>query len=321
MLYLLKTIIKKQNIMKILNIKNTVLLFLLFFGISNSQAQGCSDAGFCSMGNGFKNQEEYIKNNLEVGLVYGVGEENTTIFSQYATYTRDLSDSFAMSLKLTSAFANGDLGSNGGLGDVFLSGNYKFMKVNEKTWSVLLGLKAPLTLGNDKAKNGDSLPMAYQSSLGTFDMIAGVNLALGNWDFNTAVQIPLSQNKNSYFLPTLAPGTTSDFVSTNLFERKSDALFRATYKFKTSNEKFTFKPNALFIYHLGEDKFINNFGQKETIKGSDGITINANIIVSYKLGSKSYLETSIASPLVVRKVKPDGLTRALTLGLAYKVNF
>jgi hypothetical protein len=306
--------------MKLLNIKNTALFFLFFFGISNSQAQGCSDAGFCSMGNGFKNQEESIKNNLEVGLVYGIGEEKTTIFSQYATYTRDLSDRFAMSLKLTSGIASGDLGSNGGLGDIFLSGNYKFKKKNEKTWSVLLGFKAPLTSANGKDK-GETLPMAYQSSLGTFDIIAGVNLVSGDWDFNTAVQIPLSQNKNSYFLPTLAPGTTSDFVSTNLFERKSDGLFRTTYKFKTSNEKFTFKPNVLFIYHFSEDAFINNFGKKETIKGSDGLTLNANLIVSYKIGSKSYLETSIASPLVVRKVKPDGLTRALTLGLAYKVNF
>jgi hypothetical protein len=306
--------------MKLLNTKNTALFFLFFFCIAYTYAQGCSDAGFCSMGNGFKNHEESIKNNLEVGLVYGVGEENTTIFSQYVTYTRDLSDSFAMSLKLTSGIASGDLGSNGNLGDVFLSGNYKFKKKNEKTWSVLLGFKAPLTSANDKDK-GETLPMAYQSSLGTFDIIAGVNLASGNWDFNTAVQIPLSQNKNSFFLPTLPAGTTSDFVSTNLFERKSDGLFRATYKFKTNNEKFTFKPNVLFIYHFSEDAFINNFGKKETIKGSDGLTLNANLIVSYKIGSKSYLETSIASPLVVRKVRPDGLTRLLTVGLAYKINF
>jgi hypothetical protein len=310
--------------MKIINIKNIAIAFLLFFTITNSQAQGCSDAGFCSMGNGFKNQEESIKNNLEVGVVYGVGDkygkEQTTIFSQYVTYTRDLSDSFAMSLKLTSGIASGDFGSNGNLGDVFLSGNYKFNPDAKKVWSALFGFKAPLTNANDKDK-GVALPMAYQSSLGTFDIIAGLSLASGNWDFNTAVQIPLSQNKNSFFLPVTPAGFETDIVSTNLFERKSDGLFRATYKFKTSNEKFTFKPNALFIYHFGEDSFVNNFGKKEVIKDSDGLTINANLIVSYKVGSKSYLETSIASPLVVRKVRPDGLTRVLTIGLAYKVNF
>ena len=279
--------------------KTTKLKFLAFFlfilvSFTNSYAQGCSDAGFCSVGNGFKGHEVDLKNSVDVGVVYGIAEEGVTVFSQYLTYTRDVTDKFAISAKLTSAIANGDFGTRGNVGDAFLTGNYKFKSKfsdleGAKMWSVLFGIKIPLTSGNDKINNV-SLPMAYQASLGTFDFIGGVNLTYKKWDFNTAIQIPLSDNKNSYLNN---PFVTDKYASTNLFERKSDVLFRTTYRLKTTNEKFTFKPNLLFIYHLGEDSFQNVFGQRETIADSDGLTINGNLIVSYKLNKKSYLDKNL----------------------------
>jgi len=93
----------------------------------------------------------------------------------------------------------------------------------------------------------------------------GANVHYKEWNFNTAFQIPfVNLNKNSYFKEY---GGTTDFPSTNLFERKPDALVRATYSIKTSNPKFTFKPNLLFIYHLGEDSFENCFWAKRKDQG------------------------------------------------------
>lgn len=286
--------------------------------INNINAQGCSDAGFCSVGNTFKGETD-LKNSFEIGTVYGVGEKDVTLFSPYLIYTRNFSKSFGLSTKLTSNIANGSFGTRAALGDIFVTGSYKFntSQYDKFKWSSIVGLKIPLTSGNDKINNV-SLPMPYQASLGTFDIIAGLDLAVKKWEFNTAIQIPLNTNKNSY-LKELAP--TDNFVSTNLFERRPDALFRTAYKFKTSNQKFTFKPNVLFIYHLGTDKFVNVFGQKEEIKKSDGLTINGNLIASYKLSNNNSFEASIAAPFLVREVRPDGLTRAFTFGLSYKRNF
>jgi hypothetical protein len=280
----------------------------------DAEAQGCSDAGFCSIGNSFKNDDEVTKNNIEFGTVFAGAEEDVTVFSQYITYTHDFNSKFSMNLKLTSAIANGNYGTRGNIGDAYISGNYKLKSASDtKKWALLFGLKIPFTAGNDKI-NGFSLPMVYQSSLGTFDAIGGVNYSYKKWDFNAAVQIPLSQNKNSFL-------GTDAFSATNLYERNPDALLRATYLLKSKNEKFSFRPNLLFIYHLGEDSFEDIFAQRQKIKGSDGVTINANVIINYKLNSKSSLETSIAFPFVVRDERPDGLTRSYTLGLAYKVNF
>ncbi|MFV8366499.1 hypothetical protein [Flavobacterium sp. XS1P27] len=295
------------------------LMLIIAIGIfSNSFAQGCSDAGICSIGNGFQTTDKELKNGIEIGSIFGAGEADVTYISPYITYTRTINERLSLSSKITYSVASGSFGERGAFDDAYLIGNYNWNPKTNKQWSSLVGFKIPFTSSNLKI-NEFSLPLDYQSSLGTFDFIAGLNLNYKKWDFNTAVQIPVfNNNKNSYFKEF---SNTDDFPSTNLFERKSDALFRTTYTFQTSNKKFTFKPNVLFIYHLGEDSFENAFGQRETIKNSDGLTINGNIIGAYAINTKNSIELSLATPFVVREVRPDGLTREFTAGIIYKVSF
>ncbi len=285
---------------------------------SNSFAQGCSDAGICSIGNSFQTTDKESKNGIEAGTIFGTGEADVTYISPYLNYTRTINERLSLSSKITYSVTSGNFGQRGAFGDVFLIGNYNWKPKTNTQWSSLLGFKIPFTSSNLKI-NEFSLPLDYQSSLGTFDLIAGLNLNYKKWDFNIAVQIPVfNNNKNSYFREF---SNTDDFPSTNLFERKSDALFRTTYTFQTATKKFTFKPNVLFIYHLGEDSFENAFGDRETIKNSDGLTINGNIIGSYAINTKNTIELSLAAPFVVREVRPDGLTRKFTAGIIYKVSF
>lgn len=295
------------------------LLLIIAIGIfSNSFAQGCSDAGICSIGNGFQTTDKELKNGIEIGSIFGAGEADVTYISPYITYIRTINERLSLSSKITYSVASGSFGQRGAFGDAYLIGNYNWKPKTNTQLSSLVGFKVPFTSSNLKI-NEFSLPLDYQSSLGTFDLIAGLNFNYKKWDFNTAFQIPVfTNNKNSYFKEFSG---TDDFPSTNLFERKSDALFRTTYTFQTSNKKFTFKPNVLFIYHLGEDRFQNTFGQRETIKNSDGLTINGNLIGVYTINTKNSIELSLATPFVVREVRPDGLTREFTAGIIYKVSF
>ena len=294
-----------------------LFLFFLFF-VNYAFSQGCSDAGICSVGNGFQYEGKTFKNRIEIATIFGAGESDVRYFSPYISYTKRFNDRFSFSSKVTFSTANGSFGTRSQFGDAFLIGNYTFKEKNNKQWSALLGWKFPFTASNLKI-NGYSLPLDYQSSLGTIDLFLGTNLNYKRWDFNAAVQIPVfNLNKNSYFKEY---GGTDDFPSTNLFERKPDALLRATYSIKTPNKKFTFKPNVLFIYHLGEDSFENIFGQRENINGSDGLTLNGNLITAYNLSKQSSLELSLATPFVVRDVRPDGLTRSVTIGLQYQYSF
>ena len=296
--------------------KKLVLIIILF--ANQAFSQGCSDAGICSINQGFTIEEETFKNHIEFATIFGAGESDVRYFSPYVSYTKRFNDKFSFTSKVTFSTATGSFGARSQFGDAFLIGNYTFKEKNKKQWSALLGWKFPFTASNLKI-NGYSLPLDYQSSLGTIDLFLGTNLNYKKWDFNAAIQIPVfNLNKNSYFKEY---GGTDDFPSTNLFERKSDALLRATYSIKTANKKFTFKPNVLFIYHLGEDSFENIFGQRESIKGSDGLTINGNLITSYNLSKQSSLQLSLATPFVVRDVRPDGLTRSFVAGLLYQYSF
>jgi len=227
-------------------------------------AQGCSDAGICSINHSFQSDEKQFKNTLEFITIYSLGEADLVYFSPYISYTKRFNERFSFTSKITFSTANGSFGTRSQFGDAFVIGNYTFKEKSKKQWSILTGFKFPFTASNLKI-NGNSLPLDYQSSLGTIDLFLGTNLNYKRWDFNAALQLPIvNLNKNSYFKEY---GGTDDFSSTNLFERKPDALVRATYSIKTVNKKFTFKPNMLFIYHLGEDSFENIFGQRENIKG------------------------------------------------------
>ena len=292
------------------------LIFLLTVG--KTIAQGCSDAGICSINHGFQSDEKQFKNTIEVAAIYSLGEADVKYFSPYVSYTKRFNDRYSFTSKVTFSTAHGSFGTRSQFGDAFLVGNYTFKEKHNKQWSTLIGLKFPLTASNLKI-NGYSLPLDYQSSLGTIDLFLGTNLHYKKWDFNGALQLPVvNLNKNSYFKEY---GGTDDFPSTNLFERKPDALLRATYSIKTPNKKFTFKPNVLFIYHLGEDTYENIFSQRESIKGSDGLTINGNLITSYNLNKQSSLELSLATPFAVRDIRPDGLTRSFVAGILYQYSF
>lgn len=298
--------------------KNIALLVMILLLANNINGQGCSDAGICSVNHGFQLDEKQFKNTIEFAAIYSLGEADVKYFSPYISYTKRFNDRFSFTSKVTFSTAHGSFGTRTQFGDAFLIGNYTFKEKNKKQWSVLTGFKFPFTASNLKI-NGYSLPLDYQSSLGTIDLFLGTNLHYQKWDFNGALQIPIiNLNKNSYFKEYSG---TDDFPSTNLFERKSDALLRATYSIKTPNKKFTFKPNILFIYHLGEDTFETIFGQRQNINGSEGLTINGNIITSYTITKQSSLEFSLATPFVVRDIRPDGLTRSFVLGLQYLYSF
>ncbi len=299
--------------MKNIFLKLTVLLITGFVS-----AQGCSDAGICSIGHGFQSTDKTFKNNIEIATIFGAGESDVNYFSPFISYTRQINNKIELSTKITFSTASGSFGTRSAFGDAFLIGKYTFAEKNSKQWSAVMGWKIPFTTSNLKI-NGYSLPLDYQSSLGTFDLFLGTNFTFKKWDFNATVQIPVfNNNKNSYFKEFSG---TDDFPTTNLFERKSDALFRTTYTLSTKNQKFSFKPNVLFIYHLGEDSYEDIFGKRINYVGSEGLTINGNLISTYNISKQKSIEFSLATPFVIRDIRPDGLTRSLVIALHYRILF
>lgn len=295
--------------------KIVVILFLIFQ--LKSYSQGCSDVGFCTI-NSFKPNSEIAakKNHLKLGMFTGSADNSVSVWGNYVEYHTQLSDQFSFDTKLTSLAQNGNGYTSFGLGDLFLSSNYKL----NPNWTVTVGTKIPLTNSNKK-ENGVSLPMDYQSSLGTLDAIVGLGYQINKLQFVLAWQQPLTQNKNQFLAENSnTPTILKQFQSTNGFKRSGDVLFRVAYPLALNN-KLQFTTGLLPIYHLDNDRYIDLSGKEKSIEGSQGLTLNGNVFLDYALNTNNSLQFNIGMPLVLRDARPDGLTRGFIATLEYKFQF
>jgi hypothetical protein len=282
-------------------------------------AQGCSDAGICTL-NSFKPViEERFKetnNEFKIGVSNGAGDNAISVLGANLSYQRKFAKSWTIDSKLTFLSQSGNGVSSNGFGDVFANLNY--WASNRITLTG--GLKIPLSK-SDRALNGHILPMDYQSSLGTLDLILGAGYRRFVWQWLIAYQQPLTQNENSFFPESFAPDTAWQlFQPTNQFQRKGDILFRVSHVSALS-EKVILTFSLLPVWHLGEDQFTGTDGVVRSIDGSGGLTVNGNVFVNLALSKSSRLDFNVGFPFVVRKSRPDGLTRGYVMSLEYGVKF
>ena len=291
-------------------------IFTIYITYS-AHSQGCSDAGFCTIDSFkpsiFKDSGE--KNQIKIGFSYGLADQEITVFGNYLEYNRQLSENFGLDIKLTSLAQKGNNISVFGLSDVYLNGNWQL----NKTIKLTVGGKIPLTNGN-KLINNIAIPMDYQSSLGTFDIIGGLGISLPKLKYVIAFQQPVIQNNNQFIPENFGVNSVfRKFQNTNQFKRKGDVLFRASYPLALG-KKLNFTPSLLTIYHLGEDTY-QNAGKDISIAGSDGLTLNGNVYFDFNLNAKNAIQLNIGSPFLVRKTRPDGLTRSIVANIEYKIKF
>jgi len=280
-------------------------------------AQGCSDAGLCSI-DAFKPSPGQLTHNNKVviGASMGAADYDITAFGAYLAYKRKLGESWSVDGRMTFLAQNGKDISVSGPGDIF--GNINYL-ISEKL-TLTAGAKIPLNRA-DGDLDGLALPMDYQSSLGTFDFLAGVSYNSEKWQMALGVQIPLDQNDNRFFPELYGPDSPFlEIQATNAFKRQADILFHISRTFDLS-DKVTMTPGLLPIYHIDEDMFTGVDGIEQAIPGSDGITINATVFFEILLGDAGSLVFNLGFPLVVREARPDGLTRSFVFGVGYSYHF
>jgi hypothetical protein len=305
-------------------IKNLCLTVVLAAISFNTFSQGCSDAGFCSLGAlknvSIDNQPKHI---IDFGFNFGYGEQKTLTYNPYLQYGVTLTDKWFIQGKITSTYAKGFLGDKFNLGDIYGVVTYKPTMDDNNAIHLIGGIKIPLTTANDKNANGLPLPLDYQSSIGTYDVIGGINYVFHkHLEADLALQLPVIQNNKSTFSPTLysVDSRTEHFAPTTNFERKPDALFRLGYYINLP-AAITIKPNLLFIYHLGEDTFEQSNGVRVALIGTKGLTINEGITLTKRFKNNNQLELLTAMPIKGRTVRADGLTRKWVLNVQYSVAF
>jgi hypothetical protein len=301
-----------------MKLKYTVFFIVLFLS-KLMNGQGCSDAGFCTI-NSFKpangDSSVVLKNKAKLGAFYGLADNAITVYGSYLEYSRQFNKRFGMDLKLTSLAQSGNNIQVAGLSDVFLNSSFE---LTEKL-KITSGIKLPLS-NSGRNRNNLPLPMDYQSSLGTVDLIFGIGYEIKKIHIIAAIQQPISQNSNQ-FIASHYPMESElrSFQSTRNFQRSGDVLIRISYPFSLS-QKIKITPSLLPIYHLLNDRFTDEFNTVKEIKGSQGLTLNGNLYFDFQLNEKNGFQLNAGMPFIVRPARPDGLTRSFIANIEYQYRF
>lgn len=303
--------------------KKLIISIALSTSVTHAAAQGCSDAGFCTMGamkQEINPDTTKTKHKITLSWANGLGDDGVFVSTPGLSYELHANRNYTIQAKVTGNYTSGNLGNTLGAGDIYVNVTKSISTLNDWRISITVGLKAPLSNGGMRY-NGHPLPMQYQSSLGTYDAIGGVTLTRKKWLFSAGYQQPLSGQNENGFLYAAWPGTdTKAYPQSNKFKRRADALLKAGYAL-TAGLKWTLTPGLLGVYHLGEDSYFDPATMSElSLTGSDGLTLNATLNVQYR-ANKWAFGMILGRPLVVRDIRPDGLTRSIVIAPEFSYNF
>jgi hypothetical protein len=311
------------------------MVILLTLLSNRAIAQGCSDAGFCTMG-AMKPDQPYNKKvpiklrSLEVNVYRGT----TTLSPKVYVATLDANfslfdDKTSVQVKVPYQSVQGNMGDTGGLGDISLCVTRNVYSSEKFDINVSIGGKIPSNDADLTSKNAEfdglALPMYYQTSLGTYDAIAGVSVITRKWLFATGVQHPFNKNGNQFsWQEWVGIYPDQDYLEENEnaleLKRGTDLMLRAERNFRYA--RFNFSLGLLPIFRITNDE-ITDFNTGERIKpqAAKGMALSVIGTAGYHFNVKAGVKLLVGQKLVQREVNPDGLTRELVASLSYFYRF
>jgi len=302
-----------------MSMKKLAVFAFSFFALIGARAQGCSDAGFCTLPGFAPLGQEQGDFTAELRLSFEATEPGAIIFSPQAWFHYSISKTIQLDLKLPLWMVNGDsLGSVNSLSDPILSAKLDLYNAGDLSIFVTGGFRFGVNNANDSGPYGN-LPMDYQSSLGTTDLILGLNVEYKELSGSIALQNPVWQyNSNQNVVNKYVAFDGIDTLSME-YIRKADLMLRLEKKWLFNN--LGVRLGILPIFHLGDDYITGtSINAITTIKNSAGITLNIPMGIWYTY--KNWLfGVDIGFPIVTRQERPDGLTRKYVVQPRIVYNF
>lgn len=313
--------------------QRTPLILFFFFIYTIGQSQGCSDAGFCTMG-AMKPDQPYNKKialklrSMEFSFYRGTTTLTPVVFVATADLNFTLNSKNAFQIKLPYQAIEGRLANTSGIGDISLCFTRSIYSSDAFDLNLSLGSKIP-TNNSDKSIHGLPLPMYYQTSLGTYDAIAGLSLINRKWLFATGIQIPLNQNNNQFVWSEWAGTSEENYINrynqAKDLKRGIDVMLRVERNFRFS--KFNFSAGLLPIYRIQRDEFTKSEQAANSIQGrvspkqGKGLALSAIATVGYNFNVQSGIKLLVGHKIVQRDINPDGLSRVFVSSFTYFYRF
>ncbi|MBL7866035.1 MAG: hypothetical protein JNK10_14230 [Cyclobacteriaceae bacterium] len=310
----------------------SIILFLIassapLFG------QGCSDAGFCTMGamkpdQPFNKRVQLKLKTMEVSFYRGSTSLTPIIYVANMDFNFALNSRNAFQVKVPYQWVTGQLANTQSIGDISLCYTRNIYSSDRFDLNLSFGAKLPTNNSNTMA-GPNPLPMYYQTSLGTYDAIAGISLINRKWLFATGIQVPLNQNGNKFDWHRWISDDPAEqeYIqrypnSTDLF-RGIDVMLRVERNFRLS--RFNFSVGLLPIYRIRADVITNFNGVRTSVdaKGNvaKGLALSWIVTTGYNFNARSSVRLLVGHKIEQREFSPDGLTRELVSSLSYAYRF
>jgi hypothetical protein len=303
---------------------------LFFLGMSVAHvgfSQGCSDAGFCTMGamkpdQPYNKKLEFKLRTMEISFYRGTTTLTPVVYVATADLNFSLNRRNTLQIKLPFQFVEGRLANTSSLGDISLCLTHNLFSSDRFDISISVGGKIPTNTSN-KNTQGLPLPMYYQTSLGTYDAIAGLSLVNRRWLFATGIQIPLNQNSNE-FVWSAWNGTEEEpyvdrYDQAKDLKRGIDVMLRVERNFRLS--RFNFSIGLLPIYRITRDEFTNSRNERVASSQATGLALSGIVTGGYNFNTQSGLRLLLGHKIIQRELNPDGLTRVFVSSITYTHRF
>lgn len=309
------------------------LLLLLLLTAALAFGQGCSDAGFCTMG-AMKPDQPYNKRikvklkTVELSYYRGTTTLTPIVYVTNLDFNFSLNSRNALQIKVPYQWVSGQLANTASIGDISLCYTRNLFSSDRFDINASLGAKIPSN--NSNFTDGiNPLPMYYQTSLGTYDFIAGISMINRQWLFATGIQVPLNQNGNQFDWHRWQSTDPAELTyiqkypnSTDL-KRGIDIMLRVERNFRLS--RFNFSVGLLPIYRIVADEITNFQGIRTSkdAKGNvaQGLALSWIVTTGYNFNARSGVRLLVGHKIVQREFSPDGLTRELVSSLSYIYRF
>lgn len=316
--------------------KSSVLFILtVIFVTQTANGQGCSDAGFCTMGAMKPDQHFSKKLNLKLrSMELSFYRGSTTLTPIVKSVTADLNFSLngknTFQVKLPYQWVDGNLGSTKSLGDISFC--YTRSLVTKEAYSINLsfGAKIP-TNQSDKTTIFEGverpLPMYYQTSLGSYDGIAGVSVITRKWLFATGIQMAFTSNNNQFLWSEWpSPPLTEEkknyvdrYPKAKELKRGTDVMLRVERNFRFS--RLNFSVGLLPIYRITHDEIAQADGKRVKPDGTTGLALSGIATMGYSFSVSNGIKILVGRKITQRDDNPDGLTRHLVTSATYFYRF
>ncbi len=269
-----------------------LLVTLLGVLVRSSYAQ-CSDAGVCSIGHAASSP------NHRLSLDYAFGSSGKPDDLRFHSVGLGLSlrvfEGSTLTVTLPYNGQSGPMGAASGIGDITLL----IVHNVSDDGGITVQVGGKIATADANAKN---LPQAYQSGLGTNDLLFGVGYTFNSWTFAAGYQF--------------SPGRSNNKI--DRLKRGDDLLLRAGYGIPL--EKANLSAEVLAIKRLARSSVLkqppSTPEQFVDIPGSDQLQVNLIGRITYPVAETYELHGLVALPTIQRKVNVDGLKRAISLSVA-----